>query len=300
MQINSSKGDVGVIIARFQVPKLHEAHKELIQFVCDKHSKVLIILGLSPLKTSLANPLDIEMRKQLISKDFPEVLVSYVKDVPDDSIWSEKLDEIILDHLTPNQTAVLYGSRDSFIPFYSGNFPVVELAPSRMISGSEIRAAISKRVMSSEEFRSGVIWATGNQYPANYATVDVAIIDRNKNELLLGRKQNERLYRFIGGFSSPESESYENDAKREAYEETGLEVDNIKYLFSLKVNDWRYKKETNKIKTLFFVADYIFGSPKANDDIIEVKFFKINELNESYFVDTHKPLWNKFANYLNK
>jgi len=42
-----TKTDVGVIIARFQIPYLHEAFVELIQGVVDQHDNTVIMLGLS-------------------------------------------------------------------------------------------------------------------------------------------------------------------------------------------------------------------------------------------------------------
>ena len=50
------KYDVGVIIGRFQVPELHQAHLDLIQAACNAHDKVIIFLGLSPLMVTQENP----------------------------------------------------------------------------------------------------------------------------------------------------------------------------------------------------------------------------------------------------
>ena len=58
MKRKEDKGDVGVIIARFQIPMLHEAHKELIDYVMDEHSRVIVFLGLSQARTTINNPLD--------------------------------------------------------------------------------------------------------------------------------------------------------------------------------------------------------------------------------------------------
>jgi len=69
---SASGQDVGIIIGRFQVHQLTQAHKELIQFVIDRHTKVVIFLGLSPLLVTRNNPLDFESRKQMILKEFPK------------------------------------------------------------------------------------------------------------------------------------------------------------------------------------------------------------------------------------
>ena len=49
---------IGVIIGRFQVAELHEAHRELIETVLANHPKVLIYLGLSQVRGSIDDPLD--------------------------------------------------------------------------------------------------------------------------------------------------------------------------------------------------------------------------------------------------
>src|SRR5690348_16639468 len=123
MKTETEQYDVGVIVARFQVHDLTEAHKALIRHVTEEHEKVIIFLGLSPLPTTRNNPLDFEARKQMILAEFPDVNVLYVRDQFADDVWSRKLDEQVQDLLAPGQTAVLYGSRDSFIPHYEGRFP---------------------------------------------------------------------------------------------------------------------------------------------------------------------------------
>lgn len=54
----------GVIIGRFQVPFLHQVHKELIETVVNNHNKTIIILGVSPIPCTIRNPLDFEGRKK--------------------------------------------------------------------------------------------------------------------------------------------------------------------------------------------------------------------------------------------
>lgn len=297
MQPKETKAEVGVLIGRFQVPELHEAHVDLIQSVIDRHPKVIVFLGLSPCKTTFNNPLDFESRKQLILQKFPNINVLYIKDEASDDVWSKKLDSQVEDLLGANQSAVLYGSRDSFIPHYKGRLPVIELEPTRIISGTELRKEASNRVKASPDFRAGVIWAVGNQFPSCLPTVDVAIVDATNKRVLLARKPSEKLYRFVGGFSSPQSVSYEQDARREALEETGLEVDDLTYVGSTLIEDWRYRKEQNKIKTMFFVGYYVYGSPDAKDDIAESRWFDLKKLSELDIVPEHRGLLKMFLEW---
>ena len=283
--------DVGVVIGRFQTPYLHEAHIELIQSVINNHPKVLIFLGLSPCLVTQNNPLDFEARKQMILEKFPNVTVGYVMDTPSDEIWSKKLDEQI-SHLCPTQTVALYGSRDSFIGHYKGKYKTIELESKTFISASEIRNHVSKKVKATPDFRAGVIWAAYNRYPTVYTTIDAVIFKDDRKQVLLARKPNEAKYRFIGGFADPNDESFETTVRREVREEAGdIEIDNITYVGSRRVSDWRYRHEKDKIITLLFTCNYVHGRPEADDDIAEVKWFNVAEVSQEDLVEEHKKLW---------
>jgi bifunctional NMN adenylyltransferase/nudix hydrolase len=289
------KTDVGVIIGRFQVPNLHEAHVDLIQTVCNEHKKVIIFLGLSPCKVTINNPLDFESRKQMLLEKFPEVIVLYAKDCVSDEIWSKNVDGQISDIVGPKQTVTLYGSRDSFIAHYKGRHNTQELVQERFVSGSEIRKEIGVKAKSSADFRAGVIWAVNNQYQKIMPTVDCAVFSEDGKKVLLARKPNESKYRFIGGFASDKG-TYEDDAKREVMEEAGIEISEPEYVGSVVVDDWRYRKEQDKIKTLLFRAKYLFGSPKADDDVAEVRWFEFEKLTENDLVMEHGPLLKLLKN----
>jgi len=233
---------------------------------------------------------------------FRDINILYIKDQPSDEVWSKALDTQIGDNLTPGQSPLLYGGRDSFIKHYTGKYPTQELIPERMISGTEMRNAISKKTKNSQEFREGVIWAVYNQYPKVFATVDIALVNFTNKTLLLGRKENETKLRFIGGFAVPNSPSYEIDASRELLEETGVDVspEELEYIGSCYVDDWRYRGETDKIKTIFYMAPFTGGTVKADDDIAEVRWVKLSDFNENLLVDTHKPLYNLFTKFITK
>lgn len=284
------KIDCGVLVGRFQTHELHQGHIDLIKTIVGNHPKTIIFLGLSPCRVTRNNPLDFESRKQMILKEFPDVNVLYIKDTPTDDVWSKSLDEKIGDIIGPNQTVVLYGSRDCFIKHYTGKYKTQELLQETYVSGSEVRNSISKKVKNTAEFRKGVIWAAYNQYPKVWATVDIAIMDEDENRVLLARKPNEAQYRFIGGFAEPNSDSYEQDAKREVMEEAGVEVSEMEYLGSFKISDWRYEQEMDKIKTVFFKCRYMYGRPQANDDVCEVRWFDIKDFDIEILVSNHKKL----------
>lgn len=302
--MNAKEAAVGILVGRFQIDKLHQAHIDLIQSVCNLHPKVIIFLGLSPVLGTKKNPLDFEARKQMILECFPDINVLYIPDIPgDNEAWSKKLDEQI-SHLCPVQKVILYGGRDSFVSKYCGRYPIKELESKIIVSASEIRDRISKSVKKSQDFRTGVIWSAFNRYPTCFPTVDIALFKYNEKdtEILLCRKPHEKLYRFIGGFAEPNSDSFEDDAKRELYEEAGgpnghsISASNFKYICSKKIDDLRYRDEVDQIKTLFFMATLDWGRAEPGDpEIAEVRWFRTTELREEHIVDTHKPLFQELV-----
>lgn len=309
------KKRVGVIIARFQVPDLHEGHKYLIKEILTRHTRVLVLLGCAPIKLSENDPLNFATRKAMVEEFYYsndicdefgdrdlEILPLYDKKTSDE-LWSAEVDKIIKENYFVNdQGAILYGSRDSFIPHYKGVFNTVQIeSPFPNLKGTDLREDVAKHPMGSSDFRRGVIYATFDKFPFVYSCVDVAIM-KGSSEILLGRKSTDPIdeYRFIGGFVDPTDPNDFAAARREAYEETGASVEPYNYICSTIVNDWRYIKEKNcKIMTRLIIAEYISGPIKAADDIEEVKWFDFEELYESNMVESHRPLLIELKKYIN-
>jgi bifunctional NMN adenylyltransferase/nudix hydrolase len=290
--------DVGVIVGRFQVHELHVAHRQIIESVMANHKKVIIFLGVTPAQVTKNNPLDFVARKEMILDAFPSITVMPLPDTPDDKDWSKELDSRIRE-ACPVNSIVMYGGRDSFIKYYSGNFETRELEQTIFVSGTEVRKNVSREVKSSADFRAGVIYAAYNQYSKVFATVDVAILQDDK--VLLGKKPNHAKYRFLGGFTDPSDDSYEDAAKREVHEEANIEIGDVTYLGSAKIDDWRYRKEEDKIITHLFTGKYVFGNIEPKDDISEIKWFNLKELKEDDFVPEHAVLFRLFkTKYIDK
>ncbi|MBB3056683.1 NUDIX domain-containing protein [Mucilaginibacter gotjawali] len=294
----------GVIIARFQTPYLHDGHKQLISQVEENHTKLVILLGVSPLLGSRKNPYDYYTREKMIKKDYPEVIVLPVSDNPSDKVWSDSIDSL-LKSVFPGEQFCLYGSRDSFIPSYSGRFETIELPEHGDYNATELRKQYADKVFDSNDFRAGILYAYYNQYTKVYPTVDIALFRNNKTELLLGKKAINNKWRFIGGFADPEDESYETAAKRELSEECGeMETTGMGYETSAKINDWRYRSEADKIITLLFSCEYIDGAPLAQDDIAELSWIKLADvpqlMADGQTSDEHAGLFNHIIKkYLN-
>lgn len=277
------KDVTGVIVGRFQVHELHEGQRsELIDKVCALHARVMVFIGLSVLRNTKTNPLDFNARKTMFAEAYPKIEVYYIEDQRSDILWSEKLDREITRQLKPGFTAMLYGSRDSFIYQYKGKHPTTELESDSFISGTEVRHRIANNYVPTADFRAGVISAAYDRWPVTYPTVDIAPLKQDitgrYTHVLLGRKPAEKDWRFIGGFAEPNSPSFEHDARRELREEAGdIEVSYPTYVGSYHIKDWRYAKEQDQIKTLLFACTYVWGRPVGGDDIAEVKWIDLLE-----------------------
>jgi bifunctional NMN adenylyltransferase/nudix hydrolase len=273
--INPKDFEVGVIIARFQTNKLHDGHIHLIDHVLSNHKKVVVLLGVSKVPNTKKNPLDFASRMLMIQARYPNLTILPIRDQRSDEKWSQSVDEMISSAYGYKKT-VIYGSRDSFIPYYSGKNTVIELEPSVNYSATNVREAVAKETLPSEDFRAGVIYQAYNNRPVTYPTVDICVYN-NHGEILLAKKPNEKHWRFVGGFVDPEDTSWEMAAKRELREETGgsLEIHKPNYVLSHRVNDWRYQGEEDGIMTSLFLAERHFGLATASDDIEQVSWFPV-------------------------
>ena len=294
MERKHPAADVGVVIGRFQVEDLHAGHIELLDWVVREHSKVVVMLGVPAIHGKRNNPLDFHARALMLHKYNRGLIVVPLEDQKYDEVWSRNLDTMVHSLLLPCQTACLYGARDSFLSHYKGKYPTQELmgdAGHIEWSGTSQREKLRLPVRTSADWRAGVIWASQNQWPRVDACVDIAIFNAAK-EMLLGRKPNEDKFRFIGGFADPKSLSFEADAYREVFEETGLALTDIVYVGSTVIDDWRYKVGPDKIKTLLFKATApCLPQAIAADDICEVRWFATEKFAaKDILVDTHLVL----------
>jgi bifunctional NMN adenylyltransferase/nudix hydrolase len=289
---------IGALVGRFQVHELHEAHHYLIKQVVDNHKKVILFLGVSKVVGTKKNPLDFETRKKMIQHHYPDIVILALPDFGDDRRWSHELDKRIKE-VYPIGDVLLYGGRDSFIPYYKnggGQFDCKELEQYTFVSGTEVRKMVSSEVKDSQDFRAGMIYQSYNQYPKVHPCVDIAILNEEEDKVLLAKRPFEDGWRFIGGFSKPTDVSYEHTARRKVSEDAGrnLSVNTPIYVGSVQIPDWRYQSEEDKILSILFITKKEFGSIQPSDDISELKFFNIDELKEENFVKEHKVLLEMF------
>lgn len=271
------KSSVGVIIARLQTPFLHDGHLGLFNHVISEHTNVVVFLGIPRIQNTKKNPLDFQTRAKMVQATYPNVVVLPMEDNRSDEKWSGNIDASIR-ALFPEKSAVIYGSRDSFIPHYHGRQMVEEYPAVGEYNATELREEAAERVLTSPLYRAGVIYGINKQRPVTYPTVDVVVVDGDK--ILLARKPAETLFRFVGGFVDRTDVNWEMAARRELYEETKLSALGMEYVCSHAVEDWRYAKEESGIMTTLFMTHAWdqMGKPEASDDIAEVKWFNISDL----------------------
>ncbi|MEZ4942102.1 MAG: NUDIX domain-containing protein [Saprospiraceae bacterium] len=284
----------GIFIGRFQVFELNQVHEQLIGTIQKKHRQVLIFLGSNPAPSD-RNPLDWQFRVQLFYEKYGEKIAVYeMPDLPDDRIWSQELDRRIME-LRPEMPVTLYGSQEEFVDCYSGRFPAEALDADIDDFPEE---EFPEETISPRDFRAGVLYASFNRYPTVYPTVDIAVFRSDYQELLLARKENETKLRLPGGFTDPSDESYEMAALRELFEECGeIEVDQLSYLGSCRIDDWRYRGSLDSIITHLYACRLVDGEPNPNDDIAELRWMDVSKLRSHHFVPEHQPLFELLEHF---
>lgn len=302
MELVDTEYNTAVAAVRLQTPYLHEVHREMLDHLVSNHEKVILFLGIAPILNSVNNPLTFDQRRHMVQESYPDIIVMKDEMVEDDEVWVRRLDKEIKSLLTPNDSVVVYGGRESALEQYTGKFPTRELSSNSTVSASEIRHGIAKSVLRTAEARAGVVWASANRYPTSYTAVDIAIFNEEGDKVLLGRKEHAKQFRLVGGFVDPTDPSLEAAALREANEETGLSIGDLSYAGSFRVDDWRYRKEPDKILSVAFTAKVQFGSPRPADDIVEVRWFSVNSLCSSEYLEreivpTHHEILSALLNH---
>jgi bifunctional NMN adenylyltransferase/nudix hydrolase len=271
---------VGGIIGRFQVPQLHAAHKELIETVLSKHKRVILCLGISHMPCIGNTPLNFEIRKQMILKDFPDITVIPLPDYPEDAAWSRNVDYTLFNLLSSTKI-ILYGGRDSFIPKYSGIFKTCELKlnSSNELSGKQSRTNIPIRDMVA--FREGICWAVNQQLPIIYPVL-YAIILNEENKILMIKPYINTKYNIPSFFTVEEqfiTLSYEQMLNDNIQCTFDLEISATIYIGSTRINQYKYGNEEVSNMSLLFICKKIFGNIQIRTPQIEkCEWFTLDEI----------------------
>lgn len=281
---------LGVVIGRFQVPELHAGHRHVLDTANAENDDLLVLLGVNRIPPSKKNPLPAAVRAKMLRDAYPAATVLETRDQPSNARWSEDIDSMIRKRFSGHE-AVLYGSRDSFIPFYEGQLKTRYVEPVPAPSGTDLRACIREEDHSGQDFRLGMICGQALREPISYQAVDLAIVNSAEHTILVERKNgDEGRFRFVGGFVQPGDGSLEEAALRELREEAGDIVCAVPcYLGSFRIPDYRYRGEEDTLLSAFFVAEYVSGTPEAGDGIDGLAWIPIRNLPER-LIPIHLPL----------
>lgn len=134
-------------------------------------------------------------------------------------------------------------------------------------------------------FKSKRCEACGFIYYFNPSSATVAVIINESNEIMVATRAHEPAkgtYDLPGGFVDMD-ETAEEAVIREVKEETGLQVLSVRYLFSIP-NLYVYSGFEVETTDLFFLCKVEKNIQfAAHDDVAELKFLPISDLNPSLF-----------------
>lgn len=290
------KKKYGVIVGRFQNHTLTDGHLYLLRQVEQECSKVIVFVGKSSTINTDRDPIPAEFIADFIKREFFTYDVQIIEDHPNDLRWIENLDEKISKIVGENEIC-LYGSRDSFLKIYeiAGKYPCQYISPVNTSSSTEERKRIKDLIINNKDFRKGLIYASQIRFATVYSTVDILVYDKFEEVLLLGRKKGSIKWCVPGGFVDVSDEDLVSAAKRELSEEVpNLLYGTLRYLTSLKIEDFRYSRTKDSVMThLFITYTTIQEHCKAGDDLDEVKWVPLKEC-EELLGNNHK----KFLKYI--
>lgn len=275
-EIDVSNIHIGVLIARFQVPELSSGHMELVDYIMSRHKKVIILLGVATIQNTRRNPLDYANRQAMCREKYPNAVILPIVDQDSNEMWSHLLDSTIPIPFGDKE-AVLYGSRDSFIPHYSGKYKTIELAASVTDTGTEKRDKVSRELINSSDFRSGIIHEIYAKDPIVYPIVNICTYNLD-GEILLVKQTHESQWGFPSGKILPTDKNYEAGAKRVFNTKASIncEIGTCEYSFSQKLNDPRFAKETDVLLSSVYTSQYGFGRADPGNGISEVSWFPLS------------------------
>lgn len=144
-----TKMKIGMFVGRFQTPELHNGYKYILSELQINYTHYGLIIDSSQ-SPNARNPLDFETRKAMLEEYVfknPLFILELV-DFNNNEKWTKELDRIILNSLEKAQIkfkiddVYLIGSRDSFIPYYNGQFKTLELEPFGNYNSTILRTGI--------------------------------------------------------------------------------------------------------------------------------------------------------------
>lgn len=281
-----------LFIGRFQPP--HVGHIGIIKAISKKADEVIIGIGSSNEHHTIDNPFTAKEREEMLNSALKVKNYSIVP-IPDIHNYSKWVEHV--KSLTPKFDIVYTGNKIVKDLFEAAGYKVKEVKKKRYISSTAIRDMMTKdqdwkqyvpkEVSSIVDKINGVARVkkfNNEKYQNPLPTVD-AIIETPSGVILIERKNFPYGWAIPGGFVEY-GETVENAAKREAKEETGLDIELIHLLGVY--SDPKRDPRRHVISTVFVAKAK--GKPKAGDDAKNVKLFSKENFPKDLAFDHNKIL----------
>ena len=119
--------------------------------------------------------------------------------------------------------------------------------------------------------------------PVIMVTSDVAILNKRR-ELLLQLRAKDNFWGLIGGFMEL-GENVEGTARREVFEEAGLQIGKLELLGVFSDADLLTYSNGDQIQlvTVTFLTDDVTGTPRLSSEGLELRYFALDALPENLF-----------------
>ena len=266
---------VSVVIARFQVPRLHAGHRALLDLAIRKGDETVLLLGCSDTDgRTPENPLLFRQREAIVQREYPDLRCMPLPNQKDNRDWSKIVDMIVFSAFPGSVATIYVGENSDVLKCYVTKRCAIDaISLIGHHSGTKIRESIE--MQTSGAFLEGQCFALNYQYPRVFPCVDVAVM--RGTEVLLIQRADTGAWCLPGGFVDPTDPTLESAAKRELYEETKLSVEgDVEYVSSRKIHDWRYRGRDQIISTLF-QAPLTFGTPTTTKECSGYKWFDLRD-----------------------
>ncbi|MCK5025705.1 MAG: nicotinamide-nucleotide adenylyltransferase [Nanoarchaeota archaeon] len=292
----------GLIIGRFQ--PFHKGHYNAIKSVIEDKGhedikKLIFGIGSAQLKNQLENPFSYDERRLMIDLSFKENNCIEVYPITDINNYGKWVKHVI--DSVPHFDYVLTNNEITRQLFEEDGYPVKNLPIETIISGVEIREMIIKGNDCSDLLPEGTrtvmkeikgyerikqLYRNSHRNPV--PTTDVIIELHNqkgdyKGLVFIERKNIPYGLALPGGFHEY-GLSAEQNAIKEAKEETGLDIELINQLGVYSDPDRDPRSHT--ISTVFIAKAY--GIPKAGDDAKNVIVASENNIPDNLVFDHNK------------
>lgn len=278
-------------IGRFQTDEPTKGHQRILN---DLHTGDVVFVGSANASFSKRNPLPVNARIKMLKDRYPQLTIIPINDYQDDWVWAETVDGI----LGKGHEWTGLSGQDGFWRIYhdaKGKWPVtVVLTDGPLSESTRRRENIGSHLkIDNLDKRQALIWTAHNLRDQVFPTVDILCMKNQytaDSSVIVGRKPNETLFRFPGGFVDVTDQSLLDAAKREFSEEVpGIEVGDWAYVTSMKINDWRFKGSQG-IMTTVFTCTYVFGAVMGGDDLAIAQWARLESLRPELMVPEHRPL----------